>query len=298
MAKKQFKHFLMRISGWVNRPTYERIRFLIKRGWWPDLDHPSTIAEWLVAKKLANDYQKPELSGKLEAYEYAHKFYPSIPTPKVIAVLDFSFNKFPRDLPPGKYFLKGSRGSGMICTVNIDKFRKHEPSLLRLDQTIKTWLSTSYEKISGERLYEAARNCILVESSLTHDGSPASDIKIHCSYGVPRILQYIDRSSGSMVRFTWRIDDGTKLIPVRYYVNELKFPPNYLSLSQLFLCIQAAEALSQGLTYVRVDFMLVDNSPVFAEMTFCPGGGCMPLLSRCVDEVFFNNCFNQSVNNY
>jgi len=296
MADKQFKHLLMRISGFIHRPTYEKVRFLIKRGWWPDLERPSTINEWLVSQKLANSYKYPELSGKLEAYAYARTCIPDILIPNVVAVLDETSSAFPRDLLPGKYFLKGSRGSGMICPVTIYQSDVCQSQLTQLDKIIKTWLSTSYEKISGEKLYESAKNCILLETSLTTDGQPAPDIKIHCSSGVPRVLQYINRSSGSMVRFTWRVESESKLVPVRYYVDELKDPPNDITSDLLLSCVRAAKSLCQGLTYVRVDFMVVNKKPIFSELTFCPAGGCMPLLTRSIDHIFFLNCFENSTN--
>ena len=37
--------------------------------------------------------------------------------------------------------------------------------------------------------------------------------------------------------------------------------------------IRAAETLSEGMSFVRVDFYEINGSPRFGEMTFYPSGG-------------------------
>ena len=140
-------------------------------------------------------------------------------------------------------------------------------------------------------IYRNARNCVLLEKSHTNDISPSPDIKIHCTRGVPRVLQYINRSSGELERFTWLINKDLSIQPINFYINEAKLPPSTVSQDTLLTCIKASQKLSQKLEYVRVDFMCNNNKVVFSEFTFVPAGACMPLKSRVVDEQFFQFLF-------
>ena len=111
----------MRIAGRINRSLYERVRFYLMRGWWPNFRKPRSVNEWLVARKLTNDFERPELSGKVEGYEFAARMCPDLAVPDVVALIDERGEGLPDALQPGHYIFKGSRGSGMIRKFTVDE---------------------------------------------------------------------------------------------------------------------------------------------------------------------------------
>jgi hypothetical protein len=282
----------MRLAGALHRPTYEKTRFYLMRGWWPNLATPTSIAEYLVGRKLRNNFERPEIAGKVEGYAYAAATCPDLVIPQIEAIMNDD-DPLP-DLPAGDYIVKGSHGSGMVCPLTIAEDGAWTPTRVVMSEHVQRWLKTDYAAISGEWLYRATERCVIFERSLCSAGELALDVKIHCAKGAPRVVQFLDRTSGRLERFTWTVDDDLKVTSARLYRNEYHEPPAGMNDVLMNVCLLHARAACQGFDYIRVDFMVTaTGTPVFAEMTYLPAGGCMPLIDRATDEAFFQLCYNQ-----
>ena len=110
-------------------------------------------------------------------------------------------------------------------------------------------------------------------------------MKIHCFNGQPKVIQYLKRGSGSLQRLSL-ILDNEEIKKANLYRNEV-IEEDVISLELVRNAISDATLLSRGMKYVRVDFFTTEEKYYFAEFTFLPAGGCMPLLSRQVDEMFY-----------
>lgn len=285
------KHGIMRILGAVHRPSYEYIRFLIMRRWWPNLVNPTTISEWLLRRKLYQTLERPELCGKHEGYNFARTTCDDLAIPDVVATLAIG-ESLPQDLPKGHYVVKGSHGSGMISPLFVADEATWTPSRSAIKEQAARWLRTDYSKISGEPFYADAERLVIFERSLTRENEFATDIKIHCVKGVPRVFQFLDRRQDKVMRFTWKILANETLQPVDYFVNEFESAPDVIDAALTKQSIQYARELSAAFEYVRVDLMLTHaGHPIFGELTFVPHGGCMPLKTRVAEEDFFNHCW-------
>ena len=288
IKSKALKHFFMMLAGKINRPLYEKLRFRIMRGWWPNIYAPTTINEWLLRRKISKKYEKAELSGAIESYRYI-KSKGGVKVPNVLAViLDTNSRAHFDNLADGSYILKGSHGSGMIKSFEI---LEHVPDIPyeELNQLIDDWLIKDYADICGEYCYKSAVPAVLIEKSLTGGNGLALDIKVHCASGVPRILQFLDRRAGNLKRFTWKIGTDASITKIDMFKGELDSEPD-ISHSLLDEAVTLAGSLSDGMEYVRVDFMISDNDLYFGEFTFFPAGACMPLKNRSADIEFLSLC--------
>jgi len=291
MGNKYIKHKLMLGLGKVNRKAYEKVRFLLLLKRWPNIKKPQTINEWLLHRKINQIYSNPELSGTIESYQYAQKIDPNIKIPTVVETIFNSKNiDVLKKLSNGSYILKGSHGSGMIKIIKVDQGRLR-PKYNLVKQYIIKWLQTSFADISGEYCYNSAKPAVIVEKLLDNEECLASDIKVHCKNGIPKVVQYINRSSGKLIRFTWGVKNGV-LFSINLFKNEMDEPP-IIEDEILKLSIERSKKLSKDFEYVRVDFMISKKEMFFSELTFFPAGCCMPLISHKKDKEFYNIIMSQ-----
>lgn len=285
------KHKLMSAAGTFNRPVYERIRFLALRGWFPKVGNPRTITEWLLRKKLSGNYVRPELSGTIEGYEHVRSVAPDVLLPTVVANFRRSDDcRTVPNVPDGRYLLKGSHGSGMIRKVTV-RHGEWAPSYQELAPVISSWLSTDYSVIGGESCYQSAEKAVLMERIITRDGDLAVDLKVHCLGGSPKILQMIDRRSGTLVRMTWLVDEHLEMKRVSLYRNDSANTICQVELGAISRqALTTSAFLAKDFDYVRVDFLLADDRLYFGEFTHTPAGGCMPLKDFAADRYFLEWC--------
>ena len=282
------KHLLSKLAYKVTRVGTSYFRYIVLTGTFPRLQRKTRISEYLLERKLLNDFSQPQLCGKLEG-----SFYASMILGK-------------EKIVPKTLILKNS--GNMMCFVDqILLMAKEKPIVLKpnhacakiliitpenrlnfskpkLNRTLKAWLSYDYSSVSGESIYRHAQKLIIAEESISGDRL-ATDLKIHCFNGQPKVIQYLKRGSGSLQRLSLLLDNG-RIKKAQLYRNEV-IEENIVSLELIRKAISDATLLSRGMKYVRVDFFMTEQKYYFAEFTFLPAGGCMPLLSRQVDEMFY-----------
>lgn len=281
---KKFKHLIMRSARFVAPRLFEKLRYLIFLGYWPDFDYPTTISEYLVNKKLKGGIICPELCGKLEGYKYVSEKFPFVSMPRFICLVDSEHSFL--GLREGEYILKASNASGCFVTFSVRESEIGLKSRELFAMSLK-WLKSNYASISGENVYSSAKNAVFVEENVLGTATLAVDLKIHCNNGDAVIVQQIDRSSGKLRRKTWLNSSG-ELVDIDLYrdesIHDVSIIPEYVIREG---CRLAGE-MSCGLGYVRVDFILNERFELFfVEFTYFPAGGTMPLLSKTKDQLFY-----------
>ncbi len=285
MRKKDIKHYLMLFLRKISNDIFEYVRFFIFTQRIPSQRRIRTMSEFLLRKKLQRHFVKPELAGKLEAYSYVKKNFPSVRTPNVLCTIDNTEEKIGQ-IGYGNYIMKASHGSGYFQTFSVSETISSY-DLEELNRYAQSWLKKKYYAISGEFVYRYVKQKVFIEESVLTDTSLANDIKIHCNDGDAVIVQQIARQTGTLIRHTWVHENG-KLQIIDMYKHDNRNDAS-LNISTIMEAVNQAEELSKGLGYVRVDFIVSSSNELyFIEYTFFPAGGTMPLRSFEHDQKFMN----------
>ena len=177
----------------------------------------------------------------------------------------------PEDIPfeslPEKFVIKVTHGStfNIICK---------DKSKLNKEKTIndcKKWLNAKFLPCYGEWFYGQEKPRIIVEKFIeSSDDEQLRDYKIFCFNGEPQLIRIdTDRFTNHKMDFfdpKWnRVEDAGMGYPISGRAFE---KPECLS--DLF---EYARKLSAPFKHARVDFYIVNNNPIFGEITFTNGAG-------------------------
>lgn len=235
----------------------------------PNLRAPREFNEMLLKLKLDNYDRNPLV--KLCADKYAVRGYVKskglghilnelISVHENVDEIDFS-------KLPNRFAMKWNFGSGLniIC---------HNKALLDVKaalEQMKRWGRSNSYLGYAEMQYKGVPKKIIIEKYLENgENQLPADYKVYCFNGVAKAILHIsDRGTTAKKAgfFTpdWRFA-GT---PNDKYVSFDPVPDRPDSLPEM---LEAAEKLSEGFPFVRVDFYECDGRAVFGEMTFTPAG--------------------------
>lgn len=170
---------------------------------------------------------------------------------------------------PQKFVLKCNHGCAYnILCENKDAFDKR-----RAVKQLNAWLKEDFGAFNVEIHYSKIKpRKIICEEYL---GDCITDYKFFCFNGEPRFV-YIsnDPTHDRQAKIGFFNLDGTKIHLRRDDYGEISaanFPPFYNEMKK------AASILSRDFPFVRVDFFLANHTYYFAELTFTPSAGMMPL---------------------
>lgn len=248
---------------------FEKKGFNNKNGYKPKIKKPITFNEKVVFKKLFD--RNPLL------YQTADKQYIKIMLKKelgdhfaenhLIPTL-FSGNdleKIPFHSLPPEFIIKGCHLSGhsLIVTKNSklsnEKILKHCKFLLLLD----------ISKYTNEWLYSKIPKNIIIEPLLRDEtGNIPQDYKFFCFGGKVRMF-HVDVGRFNFMKRSLFDRDG------HYIEGRIVYPVGEKThgIKNLNEIISFVESLCFGLDFVRVDIYIVENKPIFGELTHYPGGG-------------------------
>lgn len=177
---------------------------------------------------------------------------------------DIDFDKLPE-----KFALKCNHGSGYNIIVT-DKSKFDRGGAKRL---ITSWLNEDFAFRNGFELhYSLIPRKIIAEEYIENRDRDLFDYKFWCFDGKVRYIQFLSErytnAHGAQMAFydrNWKKLDFVVAHPLDE--KTISKPDNLDSM------IELAEKLSQGFSYVRVDFYDVNNRIFFGEMTFTPDSG-------------------------
>jgi len=145
---------------------------------------------------------------------------------------------------------------------------------------LKAWLRADYYRSSRERSYRGLEKRLIVEEVFSDDGlSAASDYKIFCFDGVPKMIQAISGRFTKMRRGFFTSD--WKRLPFHWvydFSDDFDCPP---FLEEM---LEISRQVSEPFSFIRVDFMCAQGRIKIGELTNCPESACGRFFPRRVDD--------------
>ena len=243
------------------------LHYLKAFGKWPDLKNPGTLNEkllWLKLKNM-NDPLVIQCADKYRVRAYVRACGCGQYLNELYGVYDRA-EDIPWNELPDRFVVKWNFGAGlnMIFTDREAFDREGMVRMLNSWGKKKVWLTHS------EMQYKYAPKKLICEQFLD-DGAAGSltDYKVYCFHGEPKaILVMHDRNREINTEFfdpAWgRLENASK------YQEAAVATPTPKCLTEM---LDAARRLSAPFAFVRCDFYIVNDRPVFGEMTFTPAGG-------------------------
>lgn len=243
----------------------------------PDLDQPRGFNEKVLVKIL-NDRRSylTLFSDKLRVRNYVRRTAPMLLLPTLHWWSDRP-ETLPFDALPNEFALKANHGSGWNYMVR-NKAAVRGSDLVKLG---RAWLKSDFTLVGREWAYRNIRRAVYAEQ-LLHEGRQAAppDYKLFVFGGKVRVIQ-VDRDrltchTQVLYDARWNRIEGT----VAAAQGEPIARP--VSLASM---LEAAELLSAGVDFVRVDLYEIAGNAYFGELTSSPNKGLSPFSPPSLDYV-------------
>lgn len=251
----------------ISPETTLKVLFRLKVGYPLNLEHPKGYNEKIQWIKL---YDRNSLMPKCCDKYAVRKYVESKGCGNLLNDLlwqGFNPAEIPFDELPERYVVKVTHGS----TFNVIVDGKHPVNRDEVVAKCQKWLKARFLPCYGEWFYGVEKPRVVVEKYLENEGSgQLYDYKVYCFNGIARYIRIdIDRFSDHKMLMYDRDWNRLTGYGIRYQCAEVDFPkPNCLT-----ELLSAAEKLSDVFTHARVDFYIVNESPIFGEITFTSGAG-------------------------
>lgn len=258
---------------------YLKQRYFDGTGEYPDFDNPKTFNEKIWWLLFNEDLKiKTQLTDKVQAKiwvaEKIGKEYISETYGEWNNYDEINFESLPKS-----FMLKANHGWRMNLLIK-DK----EPALKkhgkRIREKVNSWLKINYEHFSLEPQYRNIEKKIFAEeyTAETNPEKLQQEYQFHCFNGKPDFLEQITATGSNELLYTFYDMDYNKesfsltknLLEYTSSENEAYKSGNFEKMKEL------AAILSEGFTYVRVDFRETGDRIIFGEMTFSPNSGMKP----------------------
>lgn len=245
-----------------------KLLYLKKFGRLPDLKAPKTLNEKLLKLKLeryGQDALVRQCSDKYRVREFVEERVGAPMLNKLLAVYDDAGSIDWQSLPP-RFAIKWNFG----CGYNLICADKSALDIAAAEKKLRKWGREPFWAYYSELQYRHVEKKILIEEYIGGaDGALPEDYKFYCFRGRAYCVMLCAGRDEGWPKFYF-LDREFKLLRIN---RDSKACPADFSLPEpagFKQALQAADALSAGFEFVRVDLYLVDGSPRFGEMTFTP----------------------------
>jgi hypothetical protein len=250
-----------------------------QHGRWPRIIRPRAFTEKVLNRMLFDRRPiLPALAGKLESREYVRSRLGEAFLIPLLGTIERA-EELRTIALPDRFFLKANHGSGM----NRPHFGG-PVDRAALEILCGSWLANNPAKWGREWVYKDVRRAVLLEPLLQDaNGEVPADYKLFCYDGQVRFVTVIHsrfvETCGHIMTRDWRHIPGHIYFPA----DPGPPPPRPRQLPEL---IAAAETLSAGFDFLRIDLYLVDGRPLFGEITTTPGGAHEKFNPPALDLLF------------
>jgi len=265
-------------AHFVNDRDYLSRLYYRQFGRMPNLDSPSGFNEKILIKVLHD--RRPCLtlfSDKLRVRDHVGKTASVLSFPTLYWSSD-NVDDFPFAQLPEAFVLKANHGSGW----NIFVDNKADVRRADLVAAARKWLRSNFTIVGREWSYRNIHRAIYAEELLSGpQGTTPPDYKLFVFNGKVRIIQ-VDANRFAchtqvLYDERWNVIQGT----VAGAQGQPGPPPGSLP-----AMIKAAEAVSLGVDFVRVDLYDIDGRICFGELTNSPNKGLSPFQPASLDQQF------------
>lgn len=290
MAKEWLhKHVVQTLSHKLPYTLRNKLIALYYIGYWPNLQHPQTYVEKLLAYMRSDRLEQyARYVDKLAVRKYVAdqvgvKYLTKVyGTYAHYAGIDFS-------KLPDEFYLKLNHGChwNLPCTDKAKFIEDGEKNRNFLEQH----LQENYAQKCGERQYAKIHPQIYAEELLELKETTGNIYRIYAFGGIPKFIQVSGNlpSKNNFVPSTFNnfYDCAWNLQPfvigafgdVQYDVSE---PENLAEM------LVVAQKLAMPFPFVRVDLYNIDGRIVFSELTFTPNSAHAPVVPKEWDSKLGN----------
>lgn len=271
---------LMNLNFLFPDKLYLTLLFRFKMGYWIDWKNPKTFSEKLQWLKLYG--RKPEYTTMVDKYAVKEYVATIIGEEYIIPTLGVwdRLEDIDWDSLPDKFVLKtthGGGGTGVIICKDKTTFDKDD-AIAKLKKSLDKCIYKSLR----EWPYKNVRKRIIAETFLEESYSikntcGLSDYKFYCFNGEPQIMMVsVGRFSDNLCFDYYDMEwNKTSLLlgGPNSDINH-KCPSCFEEMKNL------CKKLSKDIPHVRCDFYIINNKPLFGELTFFDGSGLMKFLDH------------------
>lgn len=242
-----------------------RLHYAIHHKRFPNTRNPARFSEKIIFRKLFDrDQTLADRVDKIAVKAFvSNKIGAEYVTPTIWS--GQSLPERSKRTWPIPYVMKSNNGSSTNYFVRSDE-DVHWDHIERLCNKL---LSATHASWTGEWLYTKIQPKLLVEPFISLASNLPLDYKLFVFGGRVEYIEVdTDRENDHKRTFfdrTWTRQEFS----LGYKRDDRDIPPP-TSLTEM---IEAAEKLSDGIPFVRIDFYEIDGRPVFGEMTFYPDAG-------------------------
>lgn len=245
-----------------------------------DLNNPKTFNEkiqWLKLNYFPNNELVVKCTDKYLVRDYVKECgYEN----KLVNLIGVYENVYQIDwnLLPNQFVLKCNHG----CAYNIVCTDKKKIDKLNITKKLTKWLNEDFGKFNMELHYsKIKKHLIICEEFL---GEKLIDYKFFCFNGIPKFM-YVSRDliHDRQAEIGFFELNGKKIDLVRDDYDDFvldQLPSFYSEM------LEMAKKLSSHFPFVRVDFFVTKNNYYFAELTFTPSAGMMPIRPETIDRLW------------
>ena len=247
-----------------------------------NLKNPKTLNEkmqWLKLYYYPNDSLAIQCADKYQVREYIIQKGLESKLTNLLGVWD-NAKDIDWDSLPDKFVLKCTHG----CAYNIICKDKNTFDKEAATKKLNNWLKENFAAFNVELHYgKIKQRRVIAEEFL---GDKLIDYKFFCFNGEPKFL-YVssDLINDRQAQIGFFDINGKKIPMVRddyADIGDIKMPECFDEM------ISSAKKLSTDFPFVRVDFFKTADSYTFAELTFTPSAGMMPLNPKRYDSEWGN----------
>lgn len=270
------------LRPWSGEAVFEALVGLGYLGYLPNIERPRTFNEKLLwLKRHHRDPAMRPFADKVAARAAATAAVPELRLPDLIGIFESVDEVRFADLPDHAV-LKSSHGSGHVRVLT----RPYDEAAVRA--AASRWLSRPYGTETNEWLYADIPRRLLVERFLGAPGTVPTDYKVYVLNGEAVLVQLFtgrfERVERRMVDTNWReipvyrgaYPGGPAIVP-----DPAGLPPAPPCLDRM---LDQAARLARPFPFARADFYVIDDEPVFGELTFFPNGGHVDFRPRRFDR--------------
>lgn len=232
-----------------------------------NLKNPQSFMEKIIWISLFYDTSKwTDLADKYAVREYVKNKCGEQYLNKIYGVYNTT-SDINYDVLPNSFVLKTTNG----CATNIlvrDKICMNQEMI---NLKLSKWLKFPYGELTGQLHYTRIKPRIIAEEYLKEGSKPSlTDYKFFCFNGVPKyVVVYADREENthnySVMVYDMDWNAYPKFVNPRCATSDIILPP--IALEEM---VSIVSCLSESFPFVRVDLYIINDRPIFGEMTFTP----------------------------
>lgn len=270
----------MKLIPWQVR---DYIRYYKIYGKAPNISNPKSLNEKILYRKRYQS-QNPLftlLADKYLVRQYVEDKIGSEYLINLVNVVDsMDINEVILNIDDYKgCVIKPNHASGRVYIVPSE-FSEQE--LVKLEKTMKKWMSTDYSKRHGEMQYRDIERKILIEEFIGDRETLPIDYKIHLFRKGPEeynyVIEVLTNRAENEIRSTFFVNNLEDAYLGHYEINKHEK-------EILIEAINLSKTLLGDLDYARIDWYIIKEQLLFGEVTLTPFSGLDKNLKGDLDTI-------------